>query len=79
MFADSSSLSNVDVLVIGMGPTGLGAAKRLNHIVSSSPPDVPYNPEAANASNRTALHGSLSTLLIRLVVLPVLMLLPRAL
>ncbi|CAM1503977.1 Fc.00g015680.m01.CDS01 [Cosmosporella sp. VM-42] len=24
--------SNVDVLVIGMGPTGLGAAKRLNHI-----------------------------------------------
>lgn len=25
--------SNIDVLVIGMGPTGLGAAKRLNHIV----------------------------------------------
>ncbi|POS77721.1 UDP-galactopyranose mutase [Diaporthe helianthi] len=24
--------TNVDVLVIGMGPTGLGAAKRLNHI-----------------------------------------------
>jgi protoporphyrinogen oxidase len=23
---------NVDVLVIGMGPTGLGAAKRLNQI-----------------------------------------------
>jgi cation diffusion facilitator CzcD-associated flavoprotein CzcO len=27
--------SNVDVLVIGMGPTGLGAAKRLNQIVSA--------------------------------------------
>lgn len=26
--------SNVDVLVIGAGPTGLGAAKRLNHFVS---------------------------------------------
>lgn len=26
--------SNVDVLVIGAGPTGLGAAKRLNQIVS---------------------------------------------
>jgi cation diffusion facilitator CzcD-associated flavoprotein CzcO len=26
---------NVDVLVIGMGPTGLGAAKRLNQIVSA--------------------------------------------
>lgn len=25
--------SNVDVLVIGAGPTGLGAAKRLNQIV----------------------------------------------
>ena len=30
--------SNVDVLVIGAGPTGLGAAKRLNQIVSL-PPD----------------------------------------
>lgn len=29
--------SNVDVLVIGAGPTGLGAAKRLNHIVSTHP------------------------------------------
>ncbi|KAF4126310.1 Flavin containing amine oxidoreductase [Geosmithia morbida] len=27
-----SADKNVDVLVIGMGPTGLGAAKRLNHI-----------------------------------------------
>ena len=26
--------SEVDVLIIGAGPTGLGAAKRLNHIVS---------------------------------------------
>jgi cation diffusion facilitator CzcD-associated flavoprotein CzcO len=25
--------SNVDVLVIGAGPTGLGAAKRLQHLV----------------------------------------------
>lgn len=29
------SISNVDVLVIGAGPTGLGAAKRLNHIVGT--------------------------------------------
>jgi hypothetical protein len=29
-----SAHSNVDVLVIGAGPTGLGAAKRLNQIVS---------------------------------------------
>jgi flavin-dependent dehydrogenase len=29
-------LSTVDVLVIGAGPTGLGAAKRLNQIVSLS-------------------------------------------
>jgi NADH dehydrogenase FAD-containing subunit len=28
--------SSVDVLVIGAGPTGLGAAKRLNQIVRSS-------------------------------------------
>lgn len=27
--------SNVDVLVIGAGPTGLGAAKRLNQLVST--------------------------------------------
>jgi ribulose 1,5-bisphosphate synthetase/thiazole synthase len=26
--------SNVDVLVIGAGPTGLGAAKRLQHLVN---------------------------------------------
>lgn len=32
--ADIELGSNVDVLVIGMGPTGLGAAKRLNQIVS---------------------------------------------
>ncbi len=30
--------SNVDVLVIGAGPTGLGAAKRLSHIVRGSAP-----------------------------------------
>ena len=29
--------SNVDVLVIGAGPTGLGAAKRLNQLVRSLP------------------------------------------
>jgi cation diffusion facilitator CzcD-associated flavoprotein CzcO len=29
---------SVDVLVIGAGPTGLGAAKRLNHIVRVSLP-----------------------------------------
>lgn len=35
-FADRVPLfRNVDVLVIGMGPTGLGAAKRLNHIVGA--------------------------------------------
>lgn len=27
---------NVDVLVIGAGPTGLGAAKRLNQIVGGT-------------------------------------------
>jgi NADH dehydrogenase FAD-containing subunit len=30
--------STVDVLVIGAGPTGLGAAKRLNHLVRQSLP-----------------------------------------
>jgi pyruvate/2-oxoglutarate dehydrogenase complex dihydrolipoamide dehydrogenase (E3) component len=30
----SDPRSNVDVLVIGAGPTGLGAAKRLNQLVS---------------------------------------------
>jgi NADPH-dependent 2,4-dienoyl-CoA reductase/sulfur reductase-like enzyme len=30
--------SSVDVLVIGAGPTGLGAAKRLNQIVRPSMP-----------------------------------------
>ena len=29
----NNGLSSVDVLVIGAGPTGLGAAKRLNQIV----------------------------------------------
>jgi ribulose 1,5-bisphosphate synthetase/thiazole synthase len=32
----TASPSTVDVLVIGAGPTGLGAAKRLNQIVSLS-------------------------------------------
>lgn len=41
--ADHRRFSNVDVLVIGMGPTGLGAAKRLNQIVSPSPPDSHLN------------------------------------
>jgi ribulose 1,5-bisphosphate synthetase/thiazole synthase len=31
--AEADTLSNVDVLVIGAGPTGLGAAKRLHQIV----------------------------------------------
>jgi ribulose 1,5-bisphosphate synthetase/thiazole synthase len=30
----TSFLSDVDVLVIGAGPTGLGAAKRLQQVVS---------------------------------------------
>ncbi len=30
-------LSSVDVLVIGAGPTGLGAAKRLKQLVCLSP------------------------------------------
>lgn len=34
--------SSVDVLVIGAGPTGLGAAKRLNQIVGI-PPTPPEN------------------------------------
>ena len=34
-FADNRH-SNVDVLVIGAGPTGLGAAKRLQQIVGTS-------------------------------------------
>jgi flavin-dependent dehydrogenase len=33
-------LSSVDVLVIGAGPTGLGAAKRLNQIVSLYIPSI---------------------------------------
>ncbi len=33
--------SNVDILVIGAGPTGLGAAKRLDHIVRPSPLTAP--------------------------------------
>jgi ribulose 1,5-bisphosphate synthetase/thiazole synthase len=35
---DTGTFSNVDVLVIGAGPTGLGAAKRLNQIVCDSAP-----------------------------------------
>ena len=31
----TSPPSNVDVLVIGAGPTGLGAAKRLHQIVTA--------------------------------------------
>lgn len=31
---DNNVFSSVDVLVIGAGPTGLGAAKRLNQLVS---------------------------------------------
>lgn len=30
-----ASISNVDVLVIGAGPTGLGAAKRLQQLVDA--------------------------------------------
>lgn len=40
--------SSVDVLVIGAGPTGLGAAKRLNQIVRFSKPQfvsIPSSPE----------------------------------
>lgn len=43
--------SNVDVLVIGAGPTGLGAAKRLNHIVGSPLPRSRFA-RFANLSHR---------------------------
>lgn len=41
---DTSLFSNVDVLVIGAGPTGLGAAKRLNQIVRGSGLNLPPPP-----------------------------------
>jgi hypothetical protein len=40
IIADPPLHSNVDVLVIGAGPTGLGASKRLNQIVSAEFPPV---------------------------------------
>ena len=47
--------SDVDVLVIGAGPTGLGAAKRLNQIVRGAV-DTDVYKIWANRS-RTAHHG----------------------
>ena len=49
--------SNVDVLVIGSGPTGLGAAKRLKQIVGA-PVMHSFKKYFANLEYfRAALHG----------------------
>ena len=53
-FADNRH-SNVDVLVIGAGPTGLGAAKRLQQIVSAPQNNIGRD-EDANWT-RMALRG----------------------
>jgi heterodisulfide reductase subunit A-like polyferredoxin len=47
--------SSVDVLVIGAGPTGLGAAKRLNQIVW--PALHLLSGDIANFPHRMDLHG----------------------
>ena len=60
--------SNVDVLVIGAGPTGLGAAKRLNQIVRS-PLTASYHPDT-NFCLRMALLGWSLIQMRRQVVLP---------
>jgi hypothetical protein len=44
---------SVDILVIGAGPTGLGAAKRLNQIVSATP----VRAKTLLTKARTAPHG----------------------
>lgn len=46
---------NVDVLVIGAGPTGLGAAKRLNQIVCHSTLPVPSNSPANSILGRPVM------------------------
>jgi predicted flavoprotein YhiN len=47
----------VDVLVIGAGPTGLGAAKRLDHIVSSPLSALALLARFTNFGFRTVRHG----------------------
>lgn len=48
--------SDVDVLVIGAGPTGLGAAKRLHQIVRCLTLLLPVRVPMADCS-RTIRHG----------------------
>ena len=50
------NLSEVDVLVIGAGPTGLGAAKRLNQLVSSPHLHISH-PRTRLTNLRMAPHG----------------------
>ena len=54
--------SNVDILVIGAGPTGLGAAKRLNQLVRSSPPhqllELLRNNLIVNVTGRAVMDDS---------------------
>lgn len=50
--------SSVDVLVIGAGPTGLGAAKRLNQLVSAPLPPPP-------SLSSGILHPLIESILIR--------------
>ena len=45
---------DVDILIIGAGPAGLGAAKRLNQIVRLS--DLSSR-SIADAKDRTVRHG----------------------
>ena len=46
--------TDVDVLIIGAGPTGLGAAKRMNQIVRSND-EAFVEPELT--TSRTVRHG----------------------
>lgn len=72
------AVSEVDVLVIGAGPTGLGAAKRLQQLVCSDIGISLFFPVTDICDRRTTHLGSLLIPMRRPVVLHLLMSLPRA-